>query len=205
MRLMVDPLLVEYRAELEDIDLSDELVQRRTDELRRMLVKLGDSVVTASIEQAVTERKVAAMTEVEHVMRIGMTTGMFTEAESSREVLESCIEIGVIMKDRLEDLPFSQRACIEDAIEELDDFLEGIISNVQLMFATGDDYLDSAEHLADLDVDGDDDSDLELDAEDMAEIDRRMEVIEDAELDGYSDDSGRYCHHCRHYRHRYRR
>jgi hypothetical protein len=192
MRLMVDPMLVDYRTELEDIDLSEELVQRRTDELRRMLVKLGDSVVTAAIEQAVTERKINAINEMEHVMRIGMTTGMFTEAESSREVLESCIEIGVIMKDRLEDLPFSQRACIEDAIEELDDFLEGTISNVQLMFATGDDYLDSAEHLADLDVDGDDDSDLELDAEDMAEIDRRMESIEDEELDGYSDDSGRY-------------
>ena len=131
---------------------------------------------------------------------------MFQNPKDAREVLESCQMIAILCKTRLRELPFSQRAPIEESVESLEDFLESIIASAQLSFAKTD-YQEASEHLMDLGMESDDeelfddeidfddtegdgeDELIELTPSDDEEIDRRLEEIEEAALDMTDDEA----------------
>jgi hypothetical protein len=183
IRSSIDPILVDYHNELVETELEDHLIERRVDELRRMLVKLGDSIVSQAVAEACEERKLTAMGEIENVMRMGVSTGMFQDAKSAREVLETCVEIACLCKERLRDLPFTQRAPVQDSIDAVDDYLEASISEVQLLFGRTD-YQSAAEHLMDIGVD----DEIELNEDEIAAIDRRLAEIEDGAMEAEDSD-----------------
>ena len=174
MREMLDPALVEFKNDLLDADIPNELIQKRMDELRRMLVKMADSMVSDATIDCVETRKHECLAEMDSILRMGVMNGMLSEVDSSKDVLETIAEIATLGKDRLDELPFAQYGPIEDAIECIDDAFDSLLTSVQLSFANKSDYEECADKLMDINEEDDEYEPIELTEAEMLEVDRRI-------------------------------
>jgi hypothetical protein len=142
IRLTIESLLQSYANELDELDLTEEIKNKRCSELERLLFKLGESTVSEAVNDFIYELKDAAIEEIDNDLTQDMLSGDFSNPEFVKATLQHIIIKSSITRDSLEQLPFSRRIELETAQEEIAAHVDQLIRRIQL------NYIHSPEELA---------------------------------------------------------
>lgn len=134
IRVTIEKLLENYAKELEDLDITTSLKQKRCDELQRLLFKLGESTINEAVNDFIYELKDAAIEEIDNDLTQDMLSGDFSNAEFVKATLQHIIIKSTITRDSLDQLPFSRRIELETAQDEIAAHVDQLIRRIQLNY-----------------------------------------------------------------------
>jgi len=148
IRISIEDILTNYSKELSDLDITESLQEIRCNELQRLLFKVGESIVSESVEYFIAELKNAAIEEIDNDLSQDMFSGEFSNPEFVRSSLQHLIIKSIVTQRSLESLPFSRRLEIDSAKDEISTHVDQIIRRIQLNYIHSPQDLEIVTNLA---------------------------------------------------------
>jgi hypothetical protein len=143
IRNKIESLVSSYATELGELDLLTRPQKiKRTDELMRLLLKVGEATVSDAVSVFISELKDAAVEEIDNDLTQDMLSGDFSQIDFVQATLQHIIIKATITRRSLQQLPFSRRSEIEAAQDEIATHVDQLIRRIQL------NYVHSPEELA---------------------------------------------------------
>ena len=88
MRRVIESILLGYARELADISFDEDIAARRVTTLRRVLLKMAESVVEEVVLECISVHKESILDDIDTMFCLGLATGRFEDGRI--KVLEPC-------------------------------------------------------------------------------------------------------------------